>query len=166
MRNRLGTIVRAMCAACTLGLLASSAMVTEAGCSSDRCGCDDVSQGAVIRPLDCLCNGSTKAADAGHLDGCPRTTTELESNWCANLPPLFPLLRKTGCGNVVYALGGGLGGTEATFDASGKLVGVFHYSDTGYGDCSASGYVYGTRGTCANAETCLLCGTGSEPPCQ
>jgi hypothetical protein len=141
-------------------VIVAAVAVTAGGCNQDC----EMQNGAVQRPLSSLCA-------AGSTTDCPASPADLVAR-CSGATPEQPLVRAEGCGLARYE-STSLSGTSYTFDAqSGKLVGVYQWSDVPWGECQAFGYRYGTNlligisGGCPEAETtfCTLCGSGSGYP--
>lgn len=141
-------------------MLVVAMAVTAAGCKNDC----DAQNGFVQRPLSSLCG-------AGSTTDCPASPADLVAR-CSGATPEESLVRAEGCGLARYE-SSGYAGTSFTFDAqSGKLVGVYQWSDIPWGECQAFGYQYGRNmlvgvsGGCPEAETtfCAVCGSDSAYP--
>lgn len=142
-------------------MLVAAMAVTAGGCNNDNC---EKQNGFVQRPLSSLCA-------PGSTTNCPASSAELVA-LCSGATPEQTLVRADGCGLARYE-SSGYAGTSYTFDAqSGKLVGVYQFSDTPFGECQAFGYRYGRNlfigisGGCPEAESsiCTVCGSSSGDP--
>jgi hypothetical protein len=134
-------------------------------------GCSCVVQGAssiafIQMPLECLCASGN----------CPATIADLGLGMACADGGIGG--GQKGCGKV--AIQGTLGtGSSPIYDAqSGKLVGVYEYSDILHGPCNVFAYVYGeglfppgpgltaTRGSsCETITACNACGSTTVPAC-
>jgi hypothetical protein len=111
----------------------------QAGSSNgDSAGCSCGSNGsrAVHQALACACSADAVSAI------CPASITAFDLG--AACAQSSSVIRATGCSKVSLS-GTLLSGWEPVFDErSGKLIGVYDYSDIAFGSCpTASAYVYG-----------------------
>jgi len=155
------------CAGADSGSPPTEATVNTTG--PDGCGCPAQPVEYVYQPLTCVCGPES--------DGlCPTTLDEALAVMC---PPggRQTVLWTEGCGKVSLGGPGGYVGASQTFDAeSGRLIGVYEYSDIPGGRCNAFGHISGDAlfvgsglivgPSCPEGDFCMACGTGAYPACD
>jgi hypothetical protein len=149
----------------------SSSFPAVPGLPANPCGCDDIRGGQVAhQPLSCFC------AQPKNAQACSVTPTFDPAGACQQG---WEVTRDEGCGKISIGFGGYVG-FKSVFDArSGRLIGIFSYSDIEFGPCKTFGYIYGEVllphdlrwaapvDGCEGITSCLVCGDAPAiPRCQ
>jgi hypothetical protein len=151
----------------------SASRASEVGLGNPgECVCGPVTNSTVHQPLACFCD------DPANSTSCPGAIADFA------LDPICQqsggAIRVMGCGKVSMITTGSYAGSSPTFDAqTGRLVGVYMFSDIVFGSCTAHAYIYGqtllpadaavagAQDACSAISYCTVCGPSSDayPPC-